>query len=1090
MNNLMRFVLAFVLLAGMLNMNTAHAQSGTWINAAGGSWANSANWQGGVIAQGTDSTADFSTLSLSADATVTLDGAQTVGNLIFGDQADAHNWFLDTGTGGPLTFSVSVNPTPTITVNNQTATIGLALAGTQGLSQNGNGTLMLVQSVEYDGGTTNNAGILELLGSLDTSNNPSFDSPLVINSGIVQSAATLNLDVNQNNDAGSTNVFGAGTLRLVATNNSSTSPDLFFGPDSVANDYFGAAIAVRTLDLGASQRYIFAITEHNCVAVWDPWEDARIDGNIVGAGGITYIAQNTYGGSEPMECPLVLAGADTFTGEVEIQRGSIYLFNANALVQTNSLLMDPATGNNARLFLYGNGATVANLESSGAGNALIANGNVDNPRAIAPATLTVNQSSNTVFGGVLVDSQYEYDNNADSDNSSPSGPLSLAINGPGTLTLSGANTYSGSTTINGGGLVISTLATGGGSFTLADGAALSINADITNTLAMSELTLGNSNTLEFDFTGTPSASVPPVTVDTLTANGGTNSVTINIDVNGGIPAGQFPLIQSTDGIIGSAGFSAFHLGTLPNGVAARLVNTPNSIDLLSLPVTNGGTDVSGTIVNQTWTSNNSPYIVTGDIDVAGLTILPGVTVQFSSNYAFEVEGVLQARGTPNAPIIFMGSYAGWQGIYFYYSSPGSVLACCVISNSVNSGIVIVNSNPTIIGCSIVSNSSVYGAGINANIASGNLIITDSIIANNSANIDPDFNPYNYSVGGGVYAVMETNNCLEMTGCTVTNNAANANYGYGWSSGAGLYVEGNATLNWCVMSGNSCFGRTEYNVTGGNARGGGLFAAGGQIALNNCILKNNSATSPNTGTGAEEAYGGAIYIDSGSVDMTNCIVQGNSAGAPNGTYGGGICIGGGTDGGGGTLNMVNCTIAYNNIEGLAIGGGSSANLLNSIVYFNDGGTTQITGDPGAATVNYSDVQNGFTGSNNINFNPVFLSTNDLVIVPGSRCVDAGDTNAAYNDVCFPPSLGSSLNDMGAQGGPRAGAIFQIETWPQIELLLFGGVPSYTYLIQASTDLLNWQTVEQFQIAQLGDVVTYFEPTTNNLSRRFYRLNLGP
>src|SRR5258708_38262256 len=67
------------------------------------------------------------------------------------------------------------------------------------------------------------------------------------------------------------------------------------------------------------------------------------------------------------------------------------------------------------------------------------------------------------------------------------------------------------------------------------------------------------------------------------------------------------------------------------------------------------TDVSGTIVNQTWTSNNSPYRVVGDILVAGLTINPGVTVVFTTNYAFEVDGVLQARGTPNAPIIFMGT---------------------------------------------------------------------------------------------------------------------------------------------------------------------------------------------------------------------------------------------------------------------------------------------------------------------------------------------------------------------------------------------------------------------------------------------------
>jgi fibronectin-binding autotransporter adhesin len=563
-------ILASSLLAGVVN--TACAQNGTWINHNGGSWANPANWQGGIIAQGADNTADFSTLSLSADATVTLDGAQTIGNLVFGDKAGAHNWILNTGTGGPLTFSVSVNPTPTITVSNQTATIGAALAGTQGLSQNGNGTLVLVQPIGYADGTTNSAGTLEFLGSQSMSET----NPLVIN-GIVQSAGTLNFDVDQNGAAGSINVMGAGTLKLIATTNGPTSPDLFFAPDAYENYYYGAAIAMSTLDLGPSQRYIFAITEHNAVAEYDPYEDARIDGNIIGAGGITYIAQNSWTGSTPMECPLVLAGANTFTGEVEIQRGSIYLFNAQALVQTNKLLLDPASGNNARLFLYGNGATVANLQSSGAGNSVIANGNVDNPIAIAPATLTVNQTSNTVFGGALVDTQNEYDGGTFT-----SGPLSLVKNGPGTLTLSGANTYSGGTTNNAGELVISTLSIGGGSFTVADGATLGIDVTSVNTLPMSALTLGNSasTAVDFTFSSPPSALVAPVTTTNLTANGGANAVTINIFLNGGVTAGQFPLIQYA-GTIGGTGFSAFKLGAVPSYVTAALVNNTanNSIDL-------------------------------------------------------------------------------------------------------------------------------------------------------------------------------------------------------------------------------------------------------------------------------------------------------------------------------------------------------------------------------------------------------------------------------------------------------------------------------------------------------------------------------
>jgi len=621
-----RFLLAASLLAGAFLSVSARAQNGTWINPNGGSWTNAANWQGGHIAHGSDNTADFSTLSLSANATVTLDGAQTIGNLVFGDKAGAHGWTLNPGTGGALTFSVSASPTPTITVSNQTATIGVELAGTQGLTQNGNGTLVLVDEVGYDGGTTNNSGTIELLASLDTTNNPTYASPLVVN-GIVESAGTLNLDVNQNNSAGSINVLGQGTLKLVGTTNGPTSPDLFFAPDAYENYYYGAALDSSNLDLGDVQRYIFAITEHNAVAKYDPYEDARIDANILGAGGITYIAQNTYTGGSPMECPLVLAGSNTFTGEVEIQRGSIYLFNPYALVQTNELLMDPAQGNNARLFLYGNDATVGNLQSSGAGNPLIANGNVNNPITIAPATLTVNQTSNTVFGGVLVDGQYEYDGG-----NNPPGALSLVKNGPGSLTLTGANTYSGSNAINGGELIISAQQTGGGPFSVADGAALGIIGIDANTVSMSDLVLGNTSdtTVEFTFSGTPYASLAPVTTATLEVNGGANSVTVNIHANGaGIPVGQFPLIQYASGGIGGsgAGFSAFHLGTLPSLVVATLVNDTanNSVDL---KVTSG---TAATPQSSTWTHSGggswaNPANWQGDIIAQGI----GKTADFST----------------------------------------------------------------------------------------------------------------------------------------------------------------------------------------------------------------------------------------------------------------------------------------------------------------------------------------------------------------------------------------------------------------------------------------------------------------------------
>jgi predicted outer membrane repeat protein len=217
-------------------------------------------------------------------------------------------------------------------------------------------------------------------------------------------------------------------------------------------------------------------------------------------------------------------------------------------------------------------------------------------------------------------------------------------------------------------------------------------------------------------------------------------------------------------------------------------------------VASAQTQVSGTIVNQTWNSNNSPYVVVGNINVAGLTILPDVTVQFASNYTFEVDGVLQALGTPSSPIIFKGTNSGWQGIFFNYSSPGSVLACCVISNSINSGINILSSSPAITDCVIANNKApVQGGGIYAtNSTRGNLVLEDCIITNNIVGT-----PFDGTLGGDVgagggVAVHLAGGTLVMKGCLVSGNVVNPNMNnFGNFTGGGVAAaDTTALLSYC------------------------------------------------------------------------------------------------------------------------------------------------------------------------------------------------------------------------------------------------------------------------------------------------------
>src|SRR3954451_11364807 len=99
-------LVCFLTLTACAGPFPAFAASGTWTNPNGGSWANTVNWSGGIIADGSGNNANFGTLSLPADAIVTLNTARTIGSLTFDDQStNKHDWTLNTGINGPLTLA-------------------------------------------------------------------------------------------------------------------------------------------------------------------------------------------------------------------------------------------------------------------------------------------------------------------------------------------------------------------------------------------------------------------------------------------------------------------------------------------------------------------------------------------------------------------------------------------------------------------------------------------------------------------------------------------------------------------------------------------------------------------------------------------------------------------------------------------------------------------------------------------------------------------------------------------------------------------------------------------------------------------------
>src|SRR5262249_30172758 len=147
--------LAFTLLAA----EGARAANGTWIGATSPlSWDASANWAGGIVADGAGFTADFSAADISLYTVVNLDSPRTIGNLLFGDSnlATPGSWNISDNGNSANVLSLS-GTSPTITVpdlgTGQNVSISAAIAGSGGLTKAGAGTLISYGSKSYTGDT-------------------------------------------------------------------------------------------------------------------------------------------------------------------------------------------------------------------------------------------------------------------------------------------------------------------------------------------------------------------------------------------------------------------------------------------------------------------------------------------------------------------------------------------------------------------------------------------------------------------------------------------------------------------------------------------------------------------------------------------------------------------------------------------------------------------------------------------------------------------------------------------------------------------------------------------------------------------------
>jgi len=204
-----------------------------------------------------------------------------------------------------------------------------------------------------------------------------------------------------------------------------------------------------------------------------------------------------------------------------------------------------------------------------------------------------------------------------------------------------------------------------------------------------------------------------------------------------------------------------------------------SIPLRGVGVT--GTVVPGGNVSGTWKTTESPYTVTGDVQIAksrSLTIEPGVTVKFAGHFRFDVgyRATLRAGGTEQEPITFtpIDANEGWFGLRFVNTGDEDVLEHCTIEYArkpyagasdyedlMGGGILCciseeqdagfpTPSSPTINHCLVANNHAAYAGGIYCTDDSEAVITYCTIIANSTD-----------TYGGGI--------CLDYANATITNN---------------------------------------------------------------------------------------------------------------------------------------------------------------------------------------------------------------------------------------------------------------------------------------------------------------------------------
>jgi autotransporter-associated beta strand protein len=369
---------------------------------------------------------------LGVETTTNLGGSSA--NSITVNSGATLNLFANTL---PVAWTVNAN-SATISQNSGNATISGPVALTGANTVNVPGTSLTTSGIITGTGGFNKTGT----GALIVSNTNTYDGTTTVTAGQVRISTADGLG----STVGGTSVVSGAALQI---NGGITTPS---GENvSIAgggSDFFGALQAgagggtwTGGISLADAAVRIGATTANTLTITGTIADGAGTGFNVSGQAGTGVVVLNP-------------TTTNTYTGTTGVVRGIARLGKTDALPTGTVLDVDSVStvADAAQFDLAGFNQTVAALQDTATTNV---NGVVSNSAA-SLSTLTVNGSQTTEFNGVIQNG---------------AGTVALTKDGSGSLRLSGVNTYSGATNVDGGTLLVSG-SISGSAVTVTDGGTL------------------------------------------------------------------------------------------------------------------------------------------------------------------------------------------------------------------------------------------------------------------------------------------------------------------------------------------------------------------------------------------------------------------------------------------------------------------------------------------------------------------------------------------------------------------------------------------------------------------------------------------